>query len=515
MDSPLDSPSELKRRNELARSELQAAQLVEATDPEKALGHLQRAEQMDAQNPAILLLIGRTQIRLSQFVDAVNTLERMLQLQPNHQEALSTLAYGQVELGNFDIAKERAEQALALDPADKGAREVLADCYAAQDNHKACLQELNLLTVRLKDHDLARVTQKAAACLYNLGYYKEALTATSTLLENGYQNDGINLIYFNAQEAVRAELAAKYPNLNWWQKITNRLADSFILRVHLDGTRNMESLQVDYDVAQMELKRSAGAIEEHERRADELARKANTDQLTGLPNRHCFNDQWLSKIQGSDLCGIIAFDLDFFKFINSVHEHAGGDKALAKAAEIGARIFRHPEGNLFRFGGEEFVAIVFDSRARILELAEQFRATLEAAAAKELGAEGMALLWPDGDDKAGWPDNGAPLVPRKLTASVGVAFWPQDGETVAEVLKAADKAGYAAKNRGRNQVVIFEPGMKGEDETKALAADAAKKAAPVKKAATKKKAAEKKADPADEPILTINSALEGPKPTNE
>ena len=127
----------------------------------------------------------------------------------------------------------------------------------------------------------------------------------------------------------------------------------------------------------------------------------------------------------------------------------------------------------------------------------------------------VILLWPDGDDKAGWPDNGAPLVPRKLTASVGVAFWPQDGETVAEVLKAADKAGYAAKNRGRNQVVIFEPGMKGEDETKALAADAAKKAAPVKKAATKKKAAEKKADPADEPILTINSALEGPKPTNE
>jgi diguanylate cyclase (GGDEF)-like protein len=511
----MDSPSELKRRNELARSELQAAQLVETTDPEKALGHLLRAEQMDAQNPNILLLIGRTQIRMSQFVEAVNTLERMLQLQPNHQEALSTLAYGQVELRNYDIAKERAEQALALDPTDKGAREVLADCYAAQENHKSCLQELNFLTVQLKDQNLARVTQKAAACLYNLGYYKEALTATSTLLENGYINDGINAIYFNAQEMVRAELAAKYPNLNWWQRLTNRLADSFILRVHLDGTRNMESLQVDYDVAQMELKRSAGAIEEHERRADELARKANTDQLTGLPNRHCFNDQWLAKIQGSDNCGIIAFDLDFFKFINTVHEHAGGDKALAKAAEIGSRIFRHPDGNLFRFGGEEFVAIVFDSRARILELAEQFRATLEAAAAKELGSEGMALLWPDGDDKAHWPDNGAPLVPRTLTASVGVAFWPQDGETVAEVLKAADKAGYAAKNKGRNQVVIFEAGMKGEDETKALAAETAKAATPAKKAPAKRKAADKKSDAGDDAILTVEGALKGQATTTE
>jgi len=459
-----DSPAEQLRRQEMARTELQAAQLVEASDPQTALLHLLRAEQLDARNTATLLLIGRTQLRLNLALDAVDSLERMLRLSPGHQEALSTLAYGQVLLGNFDIARERAQQALGLDPDDRTAREVLADCHAAVKDYAACLKELNHLTVVLTEGPLARVTQKAAYCLFRLGHFKSALTATSTLLENGFESEQINAIYLEAQQKVREEIALKYPNLTLWQKFTNRLNDSMLLRVHLDSTRGMESLQVRYDDAQVELRETGVAMEEHERRADELDRKANTDQLTGLPNRHCFNDHWLPKVSASRQCGIVAFDLDFFKYVNSVHEHAGGDRVLAKAANIGGRIFQQPDAHLFRFGGEEFYAVAFLPRQGVLDLAERFRAALERAAAAELAAEGLTLLWPEGDDKAAWPANHARLVPRVLTASVGVAFWPKDGEDVEAVMKAADKACYAAKHGGRNRVVVYEAAMTGTDE---------------------------------------------------
>lgn len=466
------TPSEQVRRQELARSELQMAQLVEMSEPDKALIHLQRAEQMDAANPAILILIGRTQMRLGLVVDAVNTLERLLQLSPGHQEAISSLAYGQVELGNYDIAADRAKQALALNPSNYMAREVLADCYYAASDHKACLRELNQLTVVYQDEALARVTKKAAYCLHELGHYKMALTATSTLIENDYDKvfPEILEVYNSAQEHVRAEIHEKYPNMNFLQKLANKINDSFLLRMHLDSTRGMETLQIKYDEATKELEESAQVIEDHEHRADELTRKANTDQLTGLPNRHCFNDIWLPKIEAAAQCAVVALDLDHFKLINSVHEHAGGDKALAKAAEIGGRTFRHPDGNLFRFGGEEFYGIVLENRTRALEMAEEFRAAIEKDAVEELAEEGLALQWPDNplyEDKLKWPGNGAQLEPRVLTASIGIAFWPQDGSSVEDVMKAADKACYAAKNGGRNQVAIYVPGMVGGDESKA------------------------------------------------
>jgi diguanylate cyclase (GGDEF)-like protein len=192
-------------------------------------------------------------------------------------------------------------------------------------------------------------------------------------------------------------------------------------------------------------KRSRVLVKKLERRIEEVTRAAKTDPLTGLPNRRCFESDWVQKIESRGACAFIVVDLDHFKLVNDVHGHQAGDRALVKAAEIGADCFRDGDGNLFRTGGEEFLAVVFGENGDVQRRAEEFRLRLERHAAAELASTGLRLQWPGPDGV---------LVDRPLTASVGVAFWPQDSADPRLAMHLADKACYAAKQSGRNRVNI-------------------------------------------------------------
>lgn len=164
--------------------------------------------------------------------------------------------------------------------------------------------------------------------------------------------------------------------------------------------------------------------------ADQLARDAATDALTGLRNRREFDAQLSRELKAGGQLGLIVLDLDRFKMLNDTLGHAAGDSALrAVAAELREELGADPPA--FRIGGEELAVIVpAGSIESCVALASRIRLRLE----------GISVC--HGPSRFG------------VTASFGVAISPLHGTDVRDVLRAADAAMYEAKAKGRNRVVV-------------------------------------------------------------
>ncbi|HEY6094856.1 MAG TPA: PAS domain S-box protein [Gallionellaceae bacterium] len=170
--------------------------------------------------------------------------------------------------------------------------------------------------------------------------------------------------------------------------------------------------------------------------ADELIwTYANFDMLTQLPNRRLFNDrleQEISKCHRAGLPMALMFiDLDRFKEVNDTLGHAQGDILLSEAARRIVDSVRESD-TVARMGGDEFTVILSGlgdtgsidriSRKIIARLAEPFQ-----------------------------------LMDRtvEISASIGIAIYPDDGTEIEDLLKKADKAMYTSKEQGRNRYHYF------------------------------------------------------------
>ncbi|MDB5551411.1 MAG: diguanylate cyclase/phosphodiesterase [Rhizobium sp.] len=176
------------------------------------------------------------------------------------------------------------------------------------------------------------------------------------------------------------------------------------------------------------------ALERQQRAEQESRRLAMQDQLTGLANRRNFEEfgaKFLKDKARFERRAVLLIDLDHFKPVNDVYGHAAGDKVLADYA---GRIEKHfPGGLVARFGGDEFAVIT-------------------PPLASESEANGYARACIAGITEP-FHFNDAIL---HLGASVGVALFGKDGDTIGEVLRRADIALYKAKHAGRHQVAFFE-----------------------------------------------------------
>ncbi len=156
--------------------------------------------------------------------------------------------------------------------------------------------------------------------------------------------------------------------------------------------------------------------------------RARTDGLTGLLNHATF-EEWLERMtrEGAPF-SLIMLDLDDFRDVNNSRGHQAGDNVLRG---IGARLVRagRDTDHVFRYGGDEF--------AYLLPRTDEVGALLAAERARQAvrGVDGM------------------------VTASVGVATFPADGATAAEILLAADRACFVAKRDGRDRVATAAEGL--------------------------------------------------------
>jgi len=172
---------------------------------------------------------------------------------------------------------------------------------------------------------------------------------------------------------------------------------------------------------------------------DTVFRQANYDVVTDLPNRFFFSTRFRSlldtALRAESPVSVIFIDLDRFKWVNDTFGHSVGDALLAEA---GTRI-RHAadmKSLVCRFGGDEFIVALHKSREEVLEskLAENILRTL---------AEPFRILQHE----------------IHLSASIGIASFPYDGETPDELIGAADTAMYHAKNRGGDAYENYEGDM--------------------------------------------------------
>jgi diguanylate cyclase (GGDEF)-like protein len=174
---------------------------------------------------------------------------------------------------------------------------------------------------------------------------------------------------------------------------------------------------------------------------EKLYNHAHYDSLTGLPNRVLLHDrleQAIARAQRNKCHAAIIFvDLDRFKLINDSMGHSEGDKLLKNIAVLLSDSVRNVD-TVVRFGGDEFVVVIpdIDSTKNIVT---------------ELGSIADKIL--ENTSKR------IELMNRKVQTglSIGIAVYPEDGETPDELVKNADAAMYHAKEQGRGCYKFYAP----------------------------------------------------------
>lgn len=171
---------------------------------------------------------------------------------------------------------------------------------------------------------------------------------------------------------------------------------------------------------------------------DTLRNLSVRDPLTGLFNRRYMEESLQREISNAERknrsLGLAMIDLDHFKRFNDTFGHDAGDFLMREVSKL---FMQNSRGGdiACRFGGEEFVMIYPEANAEIvMNLAEKLRQDIYAL---QLQHFGHAL--------------------GQVTASFGLAFYPEDGDTTETLLRAADIALYAAKAAGRNRIELAEP----------------------------------------------------------
>jgi diguanylate cyclase (GGDEF)-like protein/PAS domain S-box-containing protein len=213
------------------------------------------------------------------------------------------------------------------------------------------------------------------------------------------------------------------------------------------GTRSYQILRtdgkrVDVEVVSRDLRHDPTVrgvvltmrdVTEQRKLEDELTHRANHDSLTGLANRVLFRDRVERALAADDgrVVGVLLVDLDDFKLVNDTQGHAAGDELLKEMAKRLQSSLRDGD-TVARISGDEFAVILGD-------LARPDDAALVAQKILERVSAPMHV-------------HGQEAV---VTASVGIATFPADGDNAEALLGAADAAMYRAKQSGRNAFHFF------------------------------------------------------------
>ncbi|HEX9406652.1 MAG TPA: diguanylate cyclase, partial [Thermoanaerobaculia bacterium] len=172
---------------------------------------------------------------------------------------------------------------------------------------------------------------------------------------------------------------------------------------------------------------------------EQIEHQAYHDALTGLPNRRLFRDRLTVALaharRTSAPLAVMFLDLDRFKDVNDSLGHSLGDELL-KAVALRLKTALRQEDSIARMGGDEFTILL--ANLKTPEDAAKIAQKILDVVAQPVRIEGNELF---------------------ITTSVGIALYPNDGDTAEALLKNADHAMYRAKEAGRNLVHMFTQSM--------------------------------------------------------
>jgi len=323
------------------------------------------------------------------------------------------------ELELLDRVAQHAAFALTMLRRFAAASEALAHQKLA-----AAVFEYAMEGILITDLDGHILAVNPAACRIT-GYAREELVgATPAVLKSGRHEQAFYDDFWRTL----------HQNGNWRGEIWNRRKNGEVYpellcvsAIHSDEGRVVRYVALLVDISRQK------AIEA------QLERKANHDELTGLPNRGQFQG-YLGRLlararRDHSRVAVLFLDLDGFKYINDTLGHDEGDVLIRTVA---ARLLGglRSEDMVARLGGDEFT-VVLPGIAHLQDAATVARKLLEAL------VEPVTL-------------SGGEV---HVTASVGIAVFPEDGDTAEILLRRADNAMYSAKDMGCNTVQFYRPEM--------------------------------------------------------
>ncbi len=179
-----------------------------------------------------------------------------------------------------------------------------------------------------------------------------------------------------------------------------------------------------------------------------LKKLSRSDGLTGIANRRLFDEElkkeWARCARLQEPVAVVLLDVDFFKQYNDSKGHVEGDAALVAVAQALEGAVRRPADLAARYGGEEFVLLLPQTDLKgSREIVERARRAV------------AELLLP----------HPSSTVSKFLTLSAGVAVANPRERAAGDLLRAADRALYSAKQQGRDQVVFEDPSVPTASET--------------------------------------------------
>ncbi|MDO9384916.1 MAG: EAL domain-containing protein [Hyphomicrobiaceae bacterium] len=179
----------------------------------------------------------------------------------------------------------------------------------------------------------------------------------------------------------------------------------------------------------------------------DIARVANTDALTGLPNRRALLEALANQIDGAAPGKTFAFaliDLDGFKPINDVYGHTAGDDVIVTVANRLKEAIG-PHGVVARLGGDEFGLILHEANEhdRVLQLTKDIVGTIDQPIQLDQGI-------------------------ARISACCGIAIFPKAATASTELLQRADEALYAAKHAGRGVTVPYNEDLESKQTRRLL-----------------------------------------------
>lgn len=210
---------------------------------------------------------------------------------------------------------------------------------------------------------------------------------------------------------------------------------------HLDDARAAHLVEANERLV-LETLRAQGDADACARTLEEVSRSAGLDALTALPNRVLLLDRFAQSIANARLhhtgLALLFIDLDNFKQINDTLGHAIGDQVLKLAGERLANGVRDVD-TVSRHGGDEFLVLLSEisDAADAVQIADKLIAALAVP-----GRVGEHVL--------------------RLTASIGISLYPDDGEDAQSLIDQADAAMYSAKRLGGGSVVFKDDPSAGE-----------------------------------------------------
>ncbi len=337
------------------------------------------------------------------------------------------LALGHLSVGEFDAAQTYLDQGAINGVADGDGTTFWAWLQArcqlargepdrAREMAERILREREQRCLSDRPYDLMELHRAAADACEQLGDTAAALAFVRRA----------HALY---EQLVGRSARARYLAL----QASHELAEAQRERdVALDSRRSAE-----HDRRRLKQLNAAlqAKVNETEMLHAKLREQALRDPLTGLHNRrHLFEMApgllELARRQGHPLC-VVLLDLDHFKLLNDTFGHRAGDAVLQRFAALMPQMLRRSDV-VSRHGGEEFVAVMPEidaagARAVLMRLLEAYQALPQEAGRRRLPS---------------------------CSFSAGISIFPLHGNTLEQLLSRADRALYAAKNKGRARIEL-------------------------------------------------------------